>query len=380
MKKQSLLLSLLLTYFLVSCGSENIIIPPKKLTWDHPEKVLIDSIYISKVEDNRKNSLKKLGNGYTGLFNSPTPIVFNKNLADYLKMNFNNLLSKSKDSSSSILISVEISKLLLGEQQSFMQETAFSKYSYTFTYPKGNGIKKVVIVDSIEISSGNDATANLPTAFYNGIKRTSQVFSDFYKTNPGSVNERITSDDYTLSLISSEKNMSSTPKSIDTIRVIDKTKKRSILSLGYYQAGTLLSGGVNLGYFSMFNKDGSHFEYGSGTEINILNVKQRGNLSSSSFVSYNVPLIGRYYFQKNPQYFFLTGTLKINGGTETIDYGYNKDMNFFIGPTFELGLGFQIGQIVDLTASVHQIYNWGSEILPNDFGLNFNAHISFGYK
>lgn len=380
MKRNFLLVIALLPYLLTSCGSDKITIQPKKLFWDKSNHYLLDSIYITKVEDKRKSKSIVLGTGYSGLLNSSTPVIFKYNLTEYLKINFNNLLSSAQDTLTAIPVSIELNKLQVGEEISFFHETAYSKYSYTFIYPKAEGISKIVIVDSIEISGGNDATSILPQVFYNGIKRTSQVFSEFYKTNSGNIQNNITTPDYTLSLISDDNTAGVIPTSVDTIRVIDKIRKRTLLSFGMYKKGTLLEGGFNIGYFTLFNKEGSHFEYGAGPEINFLNVKQHANLSSATFVSYNFPLIGRYYLQDKPQNFFLNGTFKINAGTETIDYGYSKNMNFFIGPTFEIGLGFQIGQFVDVTACVHQIYNWGSEILPNDFGVNFNAHISFGYK
>jgi hypothetical protein len=142
----------------------------------------------------------------------------------------------------------------------------------------------------------------------------------------------------------------------------------------------MLSSGFSIGYNYMFNNFGSHFEYGGGPELTFFEIKPHGKFSEISYNMINFPFIGRYYFREQLNVWFLSGIIKINGGSETIESNLKEEKNYFIGPTFEFGLGFQIGHYVDFMASVHQIYNWGSEILPNDFGLNFNAHISFGYK
>jgi hypothetical protein len=102
------------------------------------------------------------------------------------------LFSKTKDSSSSLPVSIEFTKFYLrikeyeiieGINNKRYEGSDISKYAFTFSFPSGNRTKRVQVADSIEFFKQTDPSTELLNVFYNSIKRATQIFSEYYEEN-----------------------------------------------------------------------------------------------------------------------------------------------------------------------------------------------------
>jgi hypothetical protein len=222
-----------------------------------------------------------------------------------------------------------------------------------------------------------DATDLVGSQLYKAVYESAEKFIDYYKANPYRKTGVIKTSADKTATPSLGTAPSETKIYKDTIVSKSDTRTRSAFSLTYYQ-GKKIQSGYQACYHEVFNKHNTQFEYGAGYAITILNIKY--DQINGSFFSFNVPINARYYFSKELTGVFLNGTMKLTGGSETIEYsnGYNSKnkTNYFFGPTFEESIGINLTQGFGINAGLFQLFHWGSDILPSDFG--FMVSISFG--
>jgi hypothetical protein len=89
------------------------------------------------------------------------------------------LFSKTKDSSSSLPVSIEFTKFYLrikeyeiieGINNKRYEGSDISKYAFTFSFPSGNRTKRVQVADSIEFFKQTDPSTELPNVFTIALK------------------------------------------------------------------------------------------------------------------------------------------------------------------------------------------------------------------
>lgn len=372
MSKIYLLLIVILPYFLASCTVNKFVIKPEKLSWNHPEPKLIDSIYIAKVIDKRKDTSQIIGSCSPGLFEKPVPIIFKENLADYIKSNFNNLISGSKDYSKATPVLVEINNLRI-------DDTSKVKSSYSFSYPNNDKIIKFVFVDSLLYSFSNDIEIMVPKIFYTGIKVAADYFLWYYKNHPIS---QATDTSNVSSLLNDSSRIQNDNEQIltDTLMtILILIPARNVYSFGYYLGNSKLNQGISFGFNRLFKRMARNIEYGVGLGFHYFQIKPFSNYISPKLLSLNFPTIWRYYFLKDSEKSFLSGIISLNFSFD-VDKSKAKKAASIFTPSLELGLGYKIGKYVEVLASVHQIYNLSSRIMPNDFGFNLNTSFTFDYK
>ncbi|MDR3666336.1 MAG: hypothetical protein P4L35_05795, partial [Ignavibacteriaceae bacterium] len=76
-----------------------------------------------------------------------------------------------------------------------------------------------------------------------------------------------------------------------------------------------------------------------------------------------------------PRILYFSGGFRFNFGSEQLDYGNdNKKTNYFIGATFDEAIGISISKIIFIEAGLFQIKQFGSDLLPYDFGYLMGLH------
>ena len=375
MKKTiNILVVVIISILLKSCGVDSITIQGTNFILSKEEKARrLDSIRIVKVIDDRPSSGYVIGHYPAGMNNRNVPVIIDKQLDNYLKNSFNSLIVKDTTQKSYIPVTVYINQFETAVGGDFWGFYDYHKYSYLFEYPnKSNHIEKLQIIDSLTIG-GHSLAEKLQKLTKDGIRSAARNFIDSYNYKNDN-----------LSIPNIESNTKSSISGNDTksiqIDSIDFTKSRKFDSKsgGYFGCyrGNNVDNGFRVMYLKIVRKDSSKFEIGTGIGFTFFKVKPSKDINSGTFYAIHSPIMFRYNFSDNANGFFIGGCLSIEGGTESIGYGNNQDLQFFFGPTVEESVGIYLFKAVSLTFGTYQLAHFGSKVLPYDLGLVFSIGIT----
>jgi len=131
-----------------------------------------------------------------------------------------------------------------------------------------------------------------------------------------------------------------------------------------YMSGDLIKTGINVHYLSMSRNPDSNFETGYGFAINYFDVLNKDDNLKGTFVGYSPQLVMNYYVNKGPAEIFLGGSILLVLGSESIQ----NETNFFIGPQLKENIGVKLGNALVVKGGLLQLWHFGSDLLPSDFG------------
>jgi hypothetical protein len=150
----------------------------------------------------------------------------------------------------------------------------------------------------------------------------------------------------------------------------------SISTFGFqYLFGDIVNYGLlfSFQFYSPFSNP--HFDGGFGYTLTYYDILNTRNYLKGSFLAFGGKYALRYFISPSPSGLYFSGGFRFNFGSEQLDYGNdNKKTNYFIGATFDEAIGISISKIVFIEAGLFQIKQFGSDLLPYDFGYLMGLH------
>lgn len=375
--KLSLLIILWLFLFLVSCTPGVHLFEPKI---DKPLKIFEnENNILFKVLDERKTNPNSIP-GYEN-----RNFQYTISIAEYVESYLNNSLKVNADYSSSDIVTVYIDQLRYDDYSSI-------KYSFRFSEPISKDTNFIFRIsskyrhDDVKVANPsfylNYALTDCLERFFSN----DEEFSGFYvstSTNDEDLKSEVLFEENTQDTISSDTLMIKTEKLKETpVKEVQLgstfVQKITLQSIGFsYLTGDKVTGGGHFYYSTGTLNEKSNIVFGYGIGLLFLDILNIRDGFDGFLLSFSAPLHITYHLSGYENGIFIGTTFKLTGGNETIDYGYQKEDHFFIGPVLEPFIGFKISNIVSFDAGGYFLALFGSKMLPDDYGARFNINFWF---
>lgn len=377
---------LIAVVMLKSCATNTNVIHLSNFT--HTKKsdsLKLEKVQIVKVIDDRLYPNTIIGYIRNKDKDSIDQIIIDKPLAQYLKENFNTLISKDYLPDIFIPVTVHINEFYSSLEKSMALDNVYHKYSYSFEYPNdSNRTNKIQILDSLYRDT-ESPIIDLESLIYIDLLKTSISFIDYYNNNKSNRFSRI-AEPYTNTMKyytekdKTEGNYVLANTSIkDTLDLTnsDSTTKKKGGYFSYYQ-GYRVKHGIGLNYVEMHKWGGTNLESGIGLGLKIFDLKPKDSSTERKFILVGGESKMRYNFSENINGLFFDICSSLIIGFE-FHPNNNNQINLCAGLALEESIGVYFIKPISISIGTYQKLILGSKIMPNDYGLVLSFCITSAY-
>lgn len=363
------------------CGSASVAIDPN---FHHEElrgkNLAREYVRIMKVTDGRSPAGPKIGDVHTGMMNKRTPYLLNGSLADIVKTMLDTLLALPGNRERIFPVMVSIDMFEVGENIGLFSEEGYFACNLRFSYPVTGDSLTHRSFFSQQTTSGMDVTNALEPLIYRGVADCAHQFVEEVVDRldaptlllPDSVSVLAVHDSLRAMAVREDEQ-----RRVSEVPTGTGPRKSRQEGAGFqYCQGAKIATGVRGSYLMLSQKEASPWLLGLGISITYLDIVNKQDMISGSFINFGGRLVARHLFSDAPTSAYIGGNLGLAGGTEQIKGGVSDEKNFFFGPTVEEVVGVSFGGALSLEFGAFQLAHFGSKALPSDIG--FIVGISVG--
>lgn len=378
-----LLLLLLLFFSIPGCGGSRVLYKPdfSKMPIAN-ENLKRGHTRVYQVIDERDVEPHFAGIAQTGLINRKVPYELDIPVSEFVGQAVSQMIDSAgaQPEVTPITIHIEIFEV-------YEKTHAFSEFGYfdcrlRFVFPITADSFAVARISSNTSVKAADVTASLKNLINDGIAECTRKFIQSYydrcEKHRIVLADPSSTDNYAAvhaQLEETETSAASAPSNQESPPQLRQNLSYASIGVSYYE-GNKVESGIDISYDLYRRRAKSQFHSGLGYALTVFKVTNMDDWLEGQFVNFGIWIGGRYYFSETTRGFYLEGNLKIGGGTESLDYGYEKKEKFFLGPIIEEKIGLNLFNVLYMHMGLFQVKLFGSKLLPEDTG--YSLGLRFG--